>query len=109
MAVRRKKGGKKIETGSTSRQRRKRLRGKRRDERRTVRTADIREIQQRLRKRPKRRKANLGRLLIAAFLMLLQLGILIWGLYKMKAFVLSSYIVFQIVGAVARDPDRAQP
>lgn len=101
MAVRRKKGGKKIDTGSTARQRRKRLRGKRRDEKRTDRTADIREIQQRLRKRPKRRKANLGRLLIAAFLMLLQLAILIWGLYKMKAFVLSSYIVFQIVGAVA--------
>ena len=90
MAVRRKKGGKKIDTGSTARQRRKRLRGKRRDEKRTDRTADIREIQQRLRKRPKRRKANLGRLLIAAFLMLLQLAILIWGLYKMKAFVLSS-------------------
>ena len=63
--------------------------------------SDLKEIQQKLRRRPKRRKANMAKLLIAILFMLVQIVLLIWGLYKVKAFVLSSYIVFQIVGAVA--------
>lgn len=103
MAGRNRKGvsGQKKDRGGPYKPYRKYLRGKRADAKRVDRTADLKEIQQRLQKRPKRRKANLGKLLIAILLMAAQIGILIWGLYKMKAFVLSSYILFQIVGAVA--------
>lgn len=68
---------------------------------RVDRTGDLQEMQQKLSRRPKRRKASLGKLVIAILLMALQVGLLIWGLYAMKAFVLSSYIVFQIISAFA--------
>ncbi len=103
MATKNRKGGKKQ---NDERRRlhppyRNYLRGRHADGKHVDRTADLKEIQQRLKKRPKRRKANLGKLLIAILLMAVQIGVLIWGLYKMKAFVLSSYLIFQIVGAVA--------
>lgn len=59
---------------------------------------DIQNIKQKLKKRPKRRKADMKRLIIAATLFALQLGVLIWALYKMNAFVLTSYVIFQLIG-----------
>ena len=103
MAGKNKKGGRRRDPvgNEESKSYRKYLRGRRIETKRVDRTADIKEIQQRLQKRPKRRKANIGRLLIAILLMVIQLGILIWGLYQMKMFVLSSYLFFQIVSAIA--------
>ena len=65
------------------------------------RTEDIKKIKQQLQKRPKRRKADMKRLIIAASIFALQLVFLVWALYKMNAFVLTSYILCQLVGAVA--------
>lgn len=53
------------------------------------------------RRRPKRRKANFRRLIIAIFLMAAQLALIIWALVAMNAFALSSYIIFQIAGVIA--------
>ena len=61
-------------------------------------TEDIQNIKQKLKKRPKRRKADMKRLIIAATLFAIQLVFLIWALYKMDAFVLSSYVIFQLIG-----------
>ena len=49
-------------------------------------TEDIQNIKQKLKKRPKRRKADMKRLIIAATLFAIQLVFLIWALYKMDAF-----------------------
>ena len=62
-------------------------------------TEDIQNIKQKLKKRPKRRKADMKRLIIAAILFALQLAVLIWALYKMNAFVLTSYVIFQLIGS----------
>ena len=43
-------------------------------------TEDIQNIKQKLKKRPKRRKADMKRLIIAAILFALQLAVLIWAL-----------------------------
>jgi len=65
------------------------------------RTQDIDKIRQQVKKRPKRRKADMSRLIIAASIFALQVVFLVWALYKMNAFVLTSYIVSQLIGAVA--------
>ena len=65
------------------------------------RTEDISRIKQQVKKRPKRRKADMRRLLVAAVIFVAQLVFLIWALYRMNAFVLTSYIIFQLIGAVA--------
>lgn len=65
------------------------------------RTEDIKRIRQQVKKRPKRRKADMRRLLVAAVIFVAQLVFLIWALYRMNAFLLTSYIIFQLIGAVA--------
>ena len=62
---------------------------------------NIKEIHLQLRRRPKRRKANLRKILIAAFLMAAQIALILWILIEMNAFALSSYIVFQIAAILA--------
>lgn len=59
---------------------------------------NIQNIKQKLKKRPKRRKADMKRLIIAAILFLLQIVFLVWALYRMNAFVLTSYVIFQLIG-----------
>lgn len=65
------------------------------------RTEDAKRMKQQLKKRPKRRKADMRRLLVAAILFLLQIGLIVFALYKMNAFVLTSLVVFQLIGSVA--------
>ena len=62
---------------------------------------DIKRIKQKLKKRPKRRKADMKRLIIAAAIFAAQIGLLIWALYRMNAFVLSSYVVLQLVSSIS--------
>lgn len=59
---------------------------------------NIQNIKQKLKKRPKRRKADMKRLIIAAVLFSLQIVFLVWALYRMNAFVLTSYVIFQLIG-----------
>lgn len=66
----------------------------------TDRTQYVEDIKKQLRKRPKRRKANMKRLIIAATIFVLQLALIIFGLYKMHGFFLTSYIIFQIIAGV---------
>ena len=62
---------------------------------------DIKRIKQKLKKRPKRRKADMRRLIIAAAIFAAQIVLLIWALYRMNAFVLSSYVVLQLVSSIS--------
>ncbi len=62
---------------------------------------DIEALRRQSRRRPKRRKANLRKLIIAIILMAAQLGLIIWALYAMNAFAISSYIFFQIAAVLA--------
>ena len=62
---------------------------------------DIKIIKQKLKKRPKRRTADMKRLIIAAAIFAAQIGMLIWALYRMNAFVLSSYVVLQLVSSIS--------
>lgn len=60
----------------------------------------IEKMVQSLQGRPKRRKADLTRMIIAALIFLVQIAVLIYGLYKMHVFVLSFYIIFQVIGCL---------
>lgn len=79
----------------------KNIKGGRQHKKKSERLYDLRELLLQLRRRPKRRKANLRKILIAAFLMAVQIAIIIWILIEMNAFALSSYMIFQIAAILA--------
>ncbi len=64
------------------------------------RTSDLENIKKQLKSRPKRRKADMKRMIIAALICALQICLLVYALYKVHAFILAYYIIFQIISGI---------